>query len=219
MATVTKPIALDESINTTESPSRNLADVLAQELSGIASAITGGSDNVPKTDVATVEPSNTASRSYSVGELVYVNGNLYKVIASISQGSAFTVGTNIQSTTVSGALGEGDRGSVSVTADGTKTFAQLFNSLYALVDMSKVSATSRLEWNTGSSTLVFYIRDYSSSQIRLYQFLIGTSNGSLDTVIISNSSAYYRCDLSTTIAYTNRSNNTSSNGQTFTFYY
>lgn len=104
MATVTKPIALDESINTTESPSRNLADVLAQELSGIASAITGGSDKVPKTDVATIEPSTTASRSYSVGELVYVNGSLYKVIASISQGSTFTVGTNIQSTTVSGVL-------------------------------------------------------------------------------------------------------------------
>ncbi len=43
MATVTKPIALDESINTTESPSRNIADVLAQELSGIASAISSGS--------------------------------------------------------------------------------------------------------------------------------------------------------------------------------
>lgn len=101
MATVTKPIALDESINTTESPSRNVADVLAQELSGIASAITGGSDKVPKTDVATVEPSTTASRSYSVGELVYVNGNLYKVIASISMGSSFTVGTNIQATNIS----------------------------------------------------------------------------------------------------------------------
>ena len=36
MATVTKPIALDESLNTTEQTPRNLADVLAQELSRIA---------------------------------------------------------------------------------------------------------------------------------------------------------------------------------------
>lgn len=43
MATVTKPIALDESINTTELSPRNIADVLAQELSGIASAISSGS--------------------------------------------------------------------------------------------------------------------------------------------------------------------------------
>lgn len=42
MATVYAPIAKDESINTTESPSRNIADVLAQELSGIASAISLG---------------------------------------------------------------------------------------------------------------------------------------------------------------------------------
>ena len=106
MAIQYDPIAKDESLNTTESPSRNIADVLAQELSGIASAITGGSDKVPKADIATVEPSNTASRAYSVGELVYVDGNLYKVITAISIGATFTVGTNIQSTNVSSRLNE-----------------------------------------------------------------------------------------------------------------
>ena len=104
MALVTKPPALDESINTTELSPRNVADVLAQELSGIAAAIGGGTDKVPKTDIATVEPTNVASRAYNIGELVYVNGNLYKVIAAISGGATFTVGTNIQSTNVSGAL-------------------------------------------------------------------------------------------------------------------
>ena len=39
MATVTKPIALDETFNTTEVTPRNTADVLAQELSAIATAI------------------------------------------------------------------------------------------------------------------------------------------------------------------------------------
>lgn len=104
MAVQYDPIAKDESLNTTELTPRNIADVLAQELTGIASAITGGNDKAPKTDIATVEPSNTASRAYSVGELVYVNGNLYKVITAISIGSTFTVGTNIQSTNVSDAL-------------------------------------------------------------------------------------------------------------------
>ena len=104
MAIVTKPMALDESMNTTESTSRNIADVLAQELSGIASAITGGDGKANKTDIATVESTNTASRAYSVGELVYVNGNLYKVITAITSGATFTVGTNIQSTNVSGTV-------------------------------------------------------------------------------------------------------------------
>lgn len=104
MAIVTKPMALDESMNTTESTSRNIADVLAQELSGIASAITGGDDKANKTDIATVESGSTASRAYSVGELVYVNGNLYKVITAITIGATFTVGTNIQSANVSGTV-------------------------------------------------------------------------------------------------------------------
>lgn len=104
MATVTKPMALDRSMNTTEQSPRNVADVLAQELSGIATAISGGSDKVPKTDVATVEPTNVASRAYNKDELVYVNGNLYKVITAISGGATFTVGTNIQSTNVSNGL-------------------------------------------------------------------------------------------------------------------
>lgn len=43
MAVVTKPPALNESINTTEASPRNIADVLAQELSGIASAISSPS--------------------------------------------------------------------------------------------------------------------------------------------------------------------------------
>lgn len=106
MAVQYDPIAKDESLNTTELSPRNVADVLAQELAGIASAITGGADKVPKTDIATVEPTNTASRAYSVGELVYVNGNLYKVITAISIGSTFTVGTNIQSTNVSNKIKE-----------------------------------------------------------------------------------------------------------------
>lgn len=43
MATQFDPIAKDESLNTTESPSRNIADVLAEELSAIEQAIAGGS--------------------------------------------------------------------------------------------------------------------------------------------------------------------------------
>ena len=40
MATQFDPIAKDESLNTTEVTPRNIADVLAEELSGIASALT-----------------------------------------------------------------------------------------------------------------------------------------------------------------------------------
>lgn len=39
MATVTKPIALDESLNTTEQSSRNIADVLAQEIGNLVTVV------------------------------------------------------------------------------------------------------------------------------------------------------------------------------------
>ena len=104
MSEITKPIALDESLHTTEQTPRNLADVLSDELQNLATAISGGSDKVPKTDIATVEPTNIASRAYSVGELVYVNGTLYEVKTAIAIGATFTVGTNIQSTNVSGTV-------------------------------------------------------------------------------------------------------------------
>ena len=72
-----------------------------------------------KTDIATVESGSTASRAYSVGELVYVNGNLYKVITAISLGSAFTVGTNIQATNVSSRFADFEKttlgGAVNIT--------------------------------------------------------------------------------------------------------
>lgn len=78
MATVTKPIALDESINTTENPSRNIADVLAEELAGIAGAITTA-ENVENilTDMATTKTAPTIS-----GTAVFetIDGNLVKAL-------------------------------------------------------------------------------------------------------------------------------------------
>lgn len=58
-----------------------------------------------KTDIATVESGTTASRAYSVGELVYVSGTLYSVKTAIASGATFTVGTNIEVTDVSDAIG------------------------------------------------------------------------------------------------------------------
>lgn len=61
-------------------------------------------DKADKTDIATVESGTTASRAYSVGELVYVSGTLYRVKTAITSGATFTVGTNIEVTNVSNKL-------------------------------------------------------------------------------------------------------------------
>ena len=61
-------------------------------------------DKADKTDIATVESGTTASRAYSVGELVYVSGTLYRVKTAIASGATFTVGTNVELSTVSDAI-------------------------------------------------------------------------------------------------------------------
>ena len=57
-----------------------------------------------KTDIANVESGTTASRAYSVGELVYVSGTLYRVKTAIASGATFTIGTNVEATNVSNVL-------------------------------------------------------------------------------------------------------------------
>lgn len=100
-------------------------------------------DKADKTDIATVESGTTASRAYSVGELVYVSGTLYRVKTAIASGATFTVGTNIEVTNISNALK--DKGSVSVTADGVKTYRVLLNELYAQMVSSKITPRSYLQ--------------------------------------------------------------------------
>lgn len=58
-------------------------------------------DKADKTDIATVESGTTASRAYSVGELVYVSGTLYRVKTAIASGATFTIGTNVEVKNVS----------------------------------------------------------------------------------------------------------------------
>lgn len=52
------------------------------------------------TNLATVEPTATASKSYSVDDWLILNGQLYKVTAPIPIGGTITIGTNAEPTTV-----------------------------------------------------------------------------------------------------------------------
>ncbi len=87
MATVTKPIALNESFKTTESPSRNIADVLAQELSAIITAIGGLNfinfevvEELPTTGISTTTiylvPSDDPQSGNTYDEYINLNGTV-----------------------------------------------------------------------------------------------------------------------------------------------
>lgn len=74
MATQYDPIAKDESLNTTENPSRNIADVLAEGLDDIVSALGGGSLE-DLNDVAIVTPSNGQTLKYNSTTQKWENAN------------------------------------------------------------------------------------------------------------------------------------------------
>lgn len=87
MATLKAPFALDRSLNTTESPSRNIADVLAEELSAMITAI-GGLNfinfvvvaELPTTGISTTTiylvPSDDPQSENTYDEYINLNGTV-----------------------------------------------------------------------------------------------------------------------------------------------
>lgn len=59
-----------------------------------------GDEKLNTSAVASYETGTTSSKAYSIGDYLYKNGILYKVIAAISQGDNLVVNTNIQATTL-----------------------------------------------------------------------------------------------------------------------
>ncbi len=57
-----------------------------------------------RSNVATIENTNIASKNYSNGEFVIVGGKLYKVTSAIQTGDMFAVGTNVVPDTIGGEL-------------------------------------------------------------------------------------------------------------------
>jgi hypothetical protein len=56
--------------------------------------------NATRSIIAGIEPTMTASKAYTVGQLLIVGDTLYKVAASIASGATLTPGTNVNATTV-----------------------------------------------------------------------------------------------------------------------
>ena len=73
-------------------------------------------NNIQGLITAYIETGTTASRAYGKGQIIEVDGVLYSVIQPIASGAAFTIGTNIERTTV------GNEFSKFVLVESTLTF-------------------------------------------------------------------------------------------------
>lgn len=88
-----------------------------------------------------VESTATATYAHKVGEYFWYNDTLYKATQSIAVGATIVPNTNCVTVTVTDEI---TVKSVSVTADGVKSYAELLPELYALVDRNKIGRTSVL---------------------------------------------------------------------------
>lgn len=92
-----------------------------------------------------------------------------------------------------------DNGSVSITTDGVKTYAQLFNELFAMVDRDKISKNSALLFQD----TFLQISRFSATTISF----LGLSDINLMTVAMKSSSSLYYTYAITNSTATNRSTN------------
>lgn len=110
--------------------------------------------------------------------------------------------------------------SVSVTADGSKTFAQMLSSLYSSIDPTKITKDSKLVYTLDSTRMnVFSFVDRSTSQyVFSYSELYVSGSVVLNnwTARIGTTSNYYWLEGSST---GDASGNTMPSGRKFTLYY
>ena len=252
MAEITKPIALDESFNTTEGSPRNVADVLAQGIGDLVTVVSRISHQTTYDElsdledvnisaptngdvltydgskwvngqvgggsveqmIAPVETSTTASQAYAIGEQFILNGTLYTATAAITAGGTIVINGNCTaSDTVTEQIQNIKQGeSVSVIADGVKTYQQVLNSLFALLDTTKITYNSYMKYGN-------YIYRLTLIMTGLYQFTvasIASSNTFIQKISVSASSGCERMSGST---FTDLTSQVPTNGATFTIYY
>ena len=102
--------------------------------------------------------------------------------------------------------------SVSVTADGVKTYQQILNELYALLDTTKITYNSYLKYGN-------YIYRLTLSMSGLYQYTVATTASSNTFIQKLSVSATSGCERMSGTTYSNLTTNVPTNGATFTIYY
>ena len=143
--------AIDEIYAETSANTGDISDLNTEvgahdtAISNLQTAVSGKAN---ESIIAPVEASLTASRAYAIGEQFIYSGTLYTATAAITAGGTITIGGNC---TASDTVTEQIHALktpeyVSVTTDGVKTLQALLNALYDLIDPSKMSTKSTLEY-------------------------------------------------------------------------
>lgn len=177
--TITAAQAVDEgNISTLAGKVSTLESTVGTQAAAITDVRQDLQDNIESKR----EASATSTHAYNVGDTFYYNDVLYKATASIAIGGTIVPSTNCTAVTVMSELARVEAeipsasGSVEVIADGVKTNAQLYNELFALIDMEKVNPRSLLVRVLGGTTIAEQIAGISAGGISVTE-ISGTSSG------------------------------------------
>jgi hypothetical protein len=142
---------------------------------GTLEPIAGRGSGVNRNDVAYVETGTTASRNYSIGQLVYVSGAMYRVKSAIQSGQTFTVGTNIEATTIGGEIqrinndliySTNEINTGKVWIDGNSIYRKVITNL-ALPNNTTQQYDTGLTGNNNVISVSGYMRDTNGNTLSL----------------------------------------------------
>ena len=148
------------------------------------------------------DPYDAEHGTYDVGDVVTYNGQRYECHTAVTAAEPFdadkwtAVDVQTKLDQINNALALNN---VSVTADGVKTYSQLLDELFALVDTSKINANSVLEMGATGTTSLYRPISIRSSLVSYTQPSVDSSNGARNGQIImkASSSTYFSAAGST----------------------
>lgn len=175
--TVTNGAGVDivDNLNSTD-PDKGLSANQGHELKGQIDDAQG--------NIATIEPTNTASQAYAVGEFLVYDGKLHKVTQAIAQGDTLTLGTNIVLDTVGselsainskllekqelGVIQVGNTLNIDLSGYGTNVLmAELCDSEYSYAtNLFRIAVKNRVEfYNFGTSSWMVVGVEYNNGVV------------------------------------------------------
>lgn len=153
MSEVTKPIALDESFNTTGQTPKNIADVIKNGLQEVAQAIDshqGGGGHVildQNGNALDQEPNMQFVDAHTSDDSVNAKTIIenIKSVASADYSSETEDGLYLIPDGDGSVIEPASEDYVEVMGDGVKTYGTLFSELYAKIDMNKITPYAVLQ--------------------------------------------------------------------------
>ena len=109
---------------------------------------------------------------------------------------------------------------VSVTADGVKTYGQLFSELYALADATKVTRNAKLVMTNTSGDVIYNIERNYGTGITFVKTRNVVNDYLVETIWLGTTSAYYLAATeASSTTFTNSTNSVPASGVRFALYY